>query len=126
VKQPEAVRLDDVPGGPPRGSVLCRLSDLEPHGSRKFHFHDGLHGYDIFLQRWGERVYAYRDSCPHLKLPLDYRRGHFLDHRRRHLMCAHHGALFRIEDGYCTYGPCKGRWLTPIRIALRGDEIVAD
>ncbi len=123
---PRAESLDDVPGGPSFGSVLCRLSELAPRGSKAFQFRDGTLRYEIFVQRWDDRVYAYRDQCPHLKLPLDYHRGHFLDREGEHLQCAHHGARFRVQDGLCVDGPCKGRWLIPIRILLRGDDILVN
>ncbi len=123
---PRAESLDDVPGGPSFGSVLCRLSELAPRGSKAFQFRDGTLRYEIFVQRCDDRVYAYRDQCPHLKLPLDYHRGHFLDREGEHLQCAHHGARFRVQDGLCVDGPCKGRWLIPIRILLRGDDILVN
>lgn len=124
MKPPRAESLDEVPGGPPRGSVLCKLDELPPRGSRMFQFRDGTLRYEIFIQRWDDNVYAYRDQCPHLKLPLDYYRGHYLDRDGESLQCAHHGARFRVRDGYCFDGPCKGKYLTPVRIALRGGEIL--
>ncbi len=125
MKRPRPESLGDIPGAPPAGTVLCRLVDLPPRGARALHFRDGELRYDIFIQRWDDAVYAYRDSCPHLKLPLDYRGGQYLDASGRHLQCAHHGALFRVEDGYCIDGPCKGRWLTPVRLRVQGGDVVA-
>lgn len=124
MKRPRPESLGDIPGAPPAGTVLCRVSDLGSQGARAFQFRDGELRYDIFIQRWDDAVYAYRDSCPHLKLPLDYRGGQYLDASGRHLQCAHHGALFRVEDGYCIDGPCKRRWLTPIRLRIDGDQIL--
>ena len=43
----------------------------------------------------------------------------FLDRERRHLVCATHGAIFRIEDGVCLAGPCQGDQLEPWPVALR-------
>ncbi len=124
MKPPRAESLDEVPGGPPQGSVLCLLSELPTRGSKAFQFRDGTLRYEIFVQRWGDKVYAYRDQCPHVKLPLDYHRGHFLDREGENIQCAHHGARFRVHDGYCFDGPCKGKYLTPVKIVLRGDEIL--
>ncbi|MEE8263379.1 MAG: Rieske (2Fe-2S) protein, partial [Gammaproteobacteria bacterium] len=36
----------------------------------------------------------------------------FLDETGNLLQCATHGALFRIEDGFCVAGPCTGASLT--------------
>lgn len=124
MKPPRAESLDEVPSAPAFGAVLCRLADLPPRGSRKFQFREGRLRYDIFIQRWDDKVYAYRDVCPHLSLPLDWRRGHFLDVEGQHIQCGHHGARFRVEDGLCIDGPCKGEYLTPVRIEVRGDEIL--
>jgi nitrite reductase/ring-hydroxylating ferredoxin subunit len=126
VKPPRAESLAEVPGAPPRGTVLCRVDELAPRGSRTFQFRDGTLRYDIFVQRWDEKVYAWRDRCPHLKLPLDYHRGHFLDGAGQYLQCAHHGARFRVHDGYCVDGPCKGKWLVPVRILVHDGEILVN
>nr|WP_244106148.1 Rieske (2Fe-2S) protein [Paraburkholderia phenazinium] len=34
------------------------------------------------------------------------------------LMCAHHSALFRFEDGHCIEGPCAGANLDAIQVAV--------
>ena len=39
-------------------------------------------------------------------------------------MCATHGANFRIDDGFCTAGPCMGMSLRPLAAAIDGDEVV--
>ena len=40
-----------------------------------------------------------------------------------HVLCAAHGALFRISDGACEIGPCLGRSLTRLETQIR-DGIV--
>ncbi len=40
------------------------------------------------------------------------------------LMCAHHGAMYRIADGFCFDGPCEGASLMPIPVAIKGDTVV--
>jgi nitrite reductase/ring-hydroxylating ferredoxin subunit len=40
------------------------------------------------------------------------------------LMCAHHGAMYRIADGVCFDGPCEGARLMPIPVAIRGDTVI--
>ena len=64
--------------------------------------------------RQGDTVFAYVNSCPHVGTPLDMWPGRFLTRDGEYILCATHGALFRIEDGHCVAGPCVGRGLTPI------------
>jgi len=61
--------------------------------------------------RRGDDVYVYVNSCPHLGTPLDFTPGRFLSLDKTHIVCATHGALFRIGDGYCVSGPCAGKSL---------------
>ena len=63
------------------------------------------------------------NSCPHTGGPLDWVEDQFLDLDRRHILCATHGALFRIEDGHCLAGPCKGKGLTAVAIVVAEGEV---
>ena len=38
-------------------------------------------------------------------------------------MCATHGARFRIEDGHCVAGPCRGARLTVVPISVRDGAV---
>lgn len=71
-------------------------------------------GEAAFAIRHGGKLYAYLNQCPHTGAPLNWSPGQFLDAEGEHLMCSLHGALFRIEDGYCIYGPCAGAALTAL------------
>lgn len=49
------------------------------------------------------------------------------------LMCGKHGSLFEIGTGRCVDGPCRGRALKPVSLAvidgevcIHGIELVAD
>jgi nitrite reductase/ring-hydroxylating ferredoxin subunit len=98
-------RLDDVPDGEARG--------FDPLGS----------GQDsVLLVRQGERLFAYRDICPHYgSTPMAWRRHAYLDADRKYIVCAAHGALFGIADGACVRGPCLGQSLTPLAVKIDGD-----
>jgi nitrite reductase/ring-hydroxylating ferredoxin subunit len=39
--------------------------------------------------------------------------GRYLTRDNRRILCGGHGALFRIDDGRCTAGPCEGDFLEP-------------
>lgn len=70
------------------------------------------------VTRSGTRVAAFRNDCPHAHLPLDLIPGRVMARDGRHLLCANHGALFRTSDGMCVRGPCRGRRLTRVGVAV--------
>jgi nitrite reductase/ring-hydroxylating ferredoxin subunit len=105
--------------------TVCHLADV-PDGDAR--------GYDLVLAeggrirvivaRQGERAFVYRNRCPHRGTPLDWMPDRFLDAAGEHLICATHGALFRIEDGVCIAGPCAGDGLEALAIEIEGGEIL--
>jgi naringenin degradation protein FdeD len=104
-------------------TFLCRVDELGDPGSLGFRFGSGTETRAIFVVRHGGRVLAYENSCPHTGSPLDFRPDGFFDVEKRHILCATHGALFRIEDGYCLAGPCAGASLKPVTIAIESGRI---
>jgi nitrite reductase/ring-hydroxylating ferredoxin subunit len=68
------------------------------------------------VARRGGRIYAYANVCRHVPLTLDMGDGELLAADRTVLLCHHHGARYRIEDGKCLYGPCDGMQLVPLGI----------
>jgi nitrite reductase/ring-hydroxylating ferredoxin subunit len=104
---------------------LCRLDDLADGEARGF---DPLgQGCDtLFIVRRGERLYAWRDACPHQRgTPMAWRKNAYLNADRSRIVCSAHGALFDIESGVCTLGPCVGQSLTAVRIALAADGTIS-
>ena len=67
---------------------------------------------------------AYANVCKHLAIPLDLSDGEVMDDERVHLVCHHHGAVFRIEDGECIVGPCYEEKLWVFGIREHGGEAV--
>jgi nitrite reductase/ring-hydroxylating ferredoxin subunit len=87
--------------------ALCRVDDLPDGGAKAFPPADGGFG-GLFAVRQGDAVHVYVNSCPHIGTPLDWVPGRFLSVDGRHIICATHGAEFRIADGVCLRGPCRG------------------
>ena len=106
--------------------VLCSLDELPQGGSLRADFSCDSHAQGIALIRKGDTVYAYINRCPHQDLPLDWLRGQFLDQRGQQIVCAMHGATFRIEDGRCVAGPCKGQRLQALNARLQGGQVLVD
>jgi nitrite reductase/ring-hydroxylating ferredoxin subunit len=91
---------------------LCAEAGLPEPGARGF-FAAGL---ELLLARRGSAIFAYENRCPHQGTTLDWAPDRFMSSDGELLQCATHGALFRIEDGLCVFGPCQGQRLTPLRI----------
>ena len=104
--------------------ILCRLDNLAEPGSKGFSLGQGLSLREIFVVRSGGEVRAYENACPHTGGPLDWVPDQFLSYDRTHILCATHGALFRVGDGHCIHGPCAGKSLVSVAIRLEGDDIV--
>ena len=67
---------------------------------------------------------AYTNVCQHVPIPLDSGSGEFLSEDGEHFICLTHGALYRIEDGVCVAGPCRGRALDRVPLDQQaGDEV---
>ena len=95
-------------------TVLCRLTELPEGSCREF----SLAGRDVFVLHHAGQLRAYVNTCPHTGVSLNWLPNQFFNLEGDYLQCATHGALFRIEDGYCVRGPCAGASLQAIPIAL--------
>jgi nitrite reductase/ring-hydroxylating ferredoxin subunit len=81
---------------------------------------------EIFIVRRGYRVFGYANVCPHLSSPLDWVENQFMSPDKTHIMCATHGAQFRVEDGHCVTGPCEGEALTQLRVSILKGIVVLE
>jgi nitrite reductase/ring-hydroxylating ferredoxin subunit len=96
------------------GMRLCDVDDVPDGGARVIA--GAQPGGSIVIVRRGARVWAYLNRCPHFSVPLDFEPGQISCYRAQVLMCAHHSALFRFDDGRCIEGPCAGARLDPVAI----------
>jgi nitrite reductase/ring-hydroxylating ferredoxin subunit len=112
------------PFAPEPGTELCMLQEVPDQGAKEVAFGEGYDCFRVLLLRSGESVRAYRNRCAHLHIALNYEPDvfHILDGDV--LMCAHHGAMYRIADGVCFDGPCEGARLMPIPVGVKGDAVV--
>ena len=102
--------------------ILCRLEEIADGEARGFPAPPG--GFTgLFVIRRGPRALAYVNSCPHIGLPLEPVPDRFLDRKREMIVCAAHGARFRIEDGECVSGPCIGEQLEAIDVQIVDGQI---
>ena len=78
----------------------------------------------ILVHQDGE-VHAYRNSCPHVGVGLDWGDGRCLV-APGELLCAMHGALFIAATGLCVAGPCSGKSLTRVPVRIEEGRVVCD
>ncbi len=84
----------------------------------------GTERIDVIVVRSGKHLAAFLNECPHAFTTLETFDGRFFDADDASLLvCSTHGARFRVDDGLCVEGPCLGKRLTPVPIAVVGDEI---
>jgi len=107
------------------GQVLCRVKDLDATGAKEIVLDQDGARFPVFVVKWDARIYGYVNSCPHARLPLNWRDDVFLDISRTYVFCANHGAHFDAATGKCICGPCKGQSLTPFPVRIDGDSILA-
>ncbi len=108
-------------------TLLCRLADIPEGDSAGFAaaHPDGRRLGVLAVKRAGA-VFAYVNSCPHTGAPLDLIPGQFLSIDKALILCSSHGAMFRIEDGYCVEGPCARKSLTPLAVTVEGESVFLD
>ncbi len=102
--------------------ALCRIDEVPDGGSKGFAAPPG--GFTgLFAVRQGDAVHVYVNSCPHIGTPLDWLPDRFLSHDASLIICATHGAEFRIGDGECVRGPCFGDRLERVVAEIRDGTI---
>jgi len=102
---------------PRKMRALCRLDALADRSSKGFPpAAGGFAG--LFAVRQADAVHVYVNSCPHLGVALDWTPDRFLSVDGSRIVCATHGAEFRIADGLCVRGPCLGDRLEPVMIEI--------
>lgn len=106
-----------------RDTVLCRLDDIAEPAAKAVRIKGRR---EIFVARFEGGVYAYRNSCPHTGVTLEWADDQFFNYDRTLLQCSVHGALFRVADGHCVWGPCAGDALTPVRVRVENGKVMLD
>ncbi len=104
--------------------VVCKFAQLSDPGCKEFRIGEGAWPFKGFVVRQGDKVYAYQNFCMHLGHPLNWNPDKFLTGDGSQIICASHGAIYEIESGECVAGPCPGKRLHRVEIAIRDGEVV--
>ena len=105
-------------------TAVCRLQELDDPGSRGFSVGEGEWPFRGFVVRRGAEVYAYRNRCPHQGHALNWKPHAFLTRDGAYILCASHGALFEPANGLCVAGPCPGKTLGRLAVAIEDGVVV--
>ncbi len=98
---------------------LCSIDEIPEAGARGFN----IDGHHLFAVKKHGNIRVYANHCPHLGIQLEFMPDQFLDMEGSLIQCAMHGALFRIEDGYCVSGPCVDQSLTALPFAVQDGDV---
>ena len=103
--------------------VLCSLDDIPSGSARGYIVDTQSHQCRVIALKNDFGIFLYENRCPHVGTPLDWVPNQFLDESQKLIQCSTHGALFRIEDGYCISGPCAGQNLRKIQYEIRENQV---
>lgn len=102
---------------------LCAADELTGVDSKEFKLEIPGQDGNIFIVHFHGQLYAYLNHCPHMGVPLNWNADKFLDLSKTLIICGTHGALFRIEDGLCVWGPCVKQSLTALPLELEEGKL---
>jgi nitrite reductase/ring-hydroxylating ferredoxin subunit len=105
---------------------LCALADIPDGGGREWVRGAGETALRVLLLRRETTVWGYLNRCPHFSLPLNYEPDTFCTYDAQSVMCAHHSAMFRFDDGACYDGPCLGHRLMAVPVRCDGESVFWD
>jgi len=115
----DAGGLDETDDEPRR---VAPVEDVPRDGTLRAEAVDGRRGTEFILQRSGDDVLAWRNSCPHEpNVRLDPGDGAIITDD--HVVCHEHGARFERDGGFCTAGPCRGDELDAMAVEVRDDTV---
>lgn len=109
--------------------VVCAADDIERDGARAFSLSRIVETgeskpFPIFIVRTGADDYVgYMNACPHQGVWLNFGAGEFFSRDRAFLRCGRHGANFEIDTGLCVDGPCQGKSLQPVAVAVIDGDV---
>ena len=100
-----------------------RLDEIDDPGCREFSIGEGDWPYKGFVVRQGDEAFAYQNFCVHAGHPLNWKPDSFLTKDKDAIICASHGAMYRIDSGECFAGPCRGKSLRTVQLEIRDGVI---
>ncbi|MDH5229222.1 MAG: Rieske (2Fe-2S) protein [Gammaproteobacteria bacterium] len=103
---------------------LCDLDAIPNHQAKSFTLEINQQSISLFVVRRDDKFFAYKNSCPHTGVELNWQADQFLDLSNEYIQCAVHGARFRIEDGRCVWGPCLNQSLKSLSVKIENQRLM--
>jgi len=107
-----------------RCQEICSLNRLKAQNTVGFSYMLGGDEQSAFVVYKRGEIYAYQNHCPHLGMELNWQPDQFLSFDNHSIQCSLHGALFRIEDGFCYSGPCCGESLNRLKVVICEGNVI--
>jgi nitrite reductase/ring-hydroxylating ferredoxin subunit len=108
---------------PSAGQILCAVEDIPDGHCKEIRYGEGAYAFSLLVHRSSTDVRVFVNRCPHFSLPLNARPGQFVMVDEAHVMCAFHGAIFRLDNGYCVAGPAASSFLEPVEVTIRDGTV---
>lgn len=106
--------------------LICKSSELPPLSSHPFTFFQAGEKKEGFLINENGTFYAYLNRCRHQGITLDWDTGDFYRADKKVLICKTHGATYHPATGACAGGPCNGKSLFRLPLAVEGEGVYLD
>jgi len=103
--------------------LLCSVDDIPEDGCKGFTINYQQRELDIFILKRSEKIFAYRNHCPHTGANLNWQPDTFMDYENLYIQCAIHGARFEVETGLCVWGPCVRQSLIKVKFHILENNI---
>ena len=109
----------------PVSAVVARVGELAPGETKKFLLHVEGQEEECFVVNHAGKLYAYVNRCLHVPMTMDWIDNQFMTEDKKFILCATHGACYLPDTGECVSGPPCGKFLIPITLTIRGEEVIA-
>lgn len=77
---------------------------------------------EAILCRQDGAIVGWLNYCQHFThVRLD--KGSGATRRDGEVLCTNHGAMFDVESGLCTHGPCEGAYLTNVDVSTENGAV---
>jgi nitrite reductase/ring-hydroxylating ferredoxin subunit len=100
------------------------LADVADGKSRVVPFGFAGPGAELIVVRKGDDVYGYVNECRHMGISMNLLDDFAVLTNNYHIQCEYHYATYRFEDGFCVGGPCQGKSLHSVPLAVRAGRVV--